>query len=261
MTVRNLLNVHSGLVKVIAFAVTLTALVLIGSAIHYRQLNNLEDARLAATTEFHKEYALSVEKNEYGSALTILDKWEALYKSVPGYDDSYEIGVLYNNRCSLYLIQFETDVLTSTAEDFTPPYHYLDEAEKYILISISTYEAWLEKYGSLSESALTGLVQQAFPESDPVLKEKNVKKVRAKRVADLKLAQIETSRRLSVSLTNLGVIKRYRNDLDTAKKLYERAISLWDKNYTAQDNLDILLGKKPQKRSMINKLFPPEREQ
>lgn len=244
----------------IAFAVTLTALVLIGSAIYYRQLNNLEDARLAATIDFHKKYALSVEKNEYGSALTILDKWETLYNNVPGYGDSYEIGVLYNNRCSLYLIQFETDVLTSTSEDFTPPYHYLDEAEKYILTSISLYENWIQQYGSLSESVLSELVQQYFPENDPILKSKNIKKIRAKRVADLKLAQIETSRRLSVSLTNFGVIKRYRNDLDTAKQLYERAISLWDKNYTAQDNLDILLGKKPQKRSMINKLFPPERE-
>lgn len=260
MTVKNILTRHSGLVKVIAFTITLTALVLIGSAIYYRQLNNLEDARLAATTDFHKEYALSVEKKEYGTALTILDNWEALYKSVPGYDDSYEIGVLYNNRCSLYLIQFETDVLTSTSEGFTPPYHYLDEAEKYILTSISLYEAWIEKYGSLSEPALSELVAQNFPENDPIFKNKNIKKIRIKRVADLKLAQIETSRRLSVSLTNSGVIKRYRNDLVTAKTLYERAISLWDKNYTAQDNLDVLLGRKPQKRSMINKLFPPEKE-
>lgn len=245
----------------IAFAITLTALVFIGSAIYYKQLNSLEDARLATTIEFHKEYALSVEKNEYGSALTILDKWESLYKSVPGYEDSYEIGVLYNNRCSLYLIQFETDVLTNTSEDFTPPYHYLDEAEKYIITAISLYEKWIEKYGNFSESELTELVVQNFPENDPILKSKNIKKVREKRVADLKLAQVETSRRLSVSLTNFGVIKRYRNDLDTAKQLYERAISLWDKNYTAQDNLNILLGRKPQKRSMINKLFPPEREQ
>ena len=46
---------------------------------------------------------------------------------------------------------------------------------------------------------------------------------------------------------------------DQASKNYEAAIELWDRNYTAQDNLAILMNQPVQKRSIISRLFPPEK--
>ncbi len=45
-----------------------------------------------------------------------------------------------------------------------------------------------------------------------------------------------------------------------ARRLYEKAIELWDRNYTAQDNLAILHNQPVKKRSMLSRLFPPEKD-
>ena len=89
----------------------------------------------------------------------------------------------------------------------------------------------------------------------------NGDKLLKKRVSLIVDAQLETPRRLSVSLTNLGMISRYLGNLEEAKAHYEKAIELWDRNYTAQDNLAVLLNQPVQKRSMISRLFPPERDE
>ncbi len=113
--------------------------------------------------------------------------------------------------------------------------------------------------GPLSKEQIKKRISPFFNPSDPSLAGMNRQKVLEKRVKSIQDAQIETSRRISVSLTNLGMINRYRGELEEARKNYEKAISLWERNYTAHDNLNILLNQPVKKRSMISKLFPPER--
>jgi tetratricopeptide (TPR) repeat protein len=258
--IRSGLSLRSGTVKVLLFSVTLTALIFSGSAIYYNHLNSLEDPRLFKAQEYHKHYTQAVDEQEYETALAILDAWEKLFLSIPGYAASYERGVLNNNRGSIYIIKFETEVLVSNDSNFKPPFHYLEQARIHILKSIQIYEAWLEKWQYATEGQLAVQIDESHSSLAINLDTKTIAKIKAKRLEELKLAQIETPRRLSVSLTNYGVIKRYSGDLAAARDAYDKALALWDLNYTAKDNLAVLKGDKPQKRTIINKLFPPERE-
>jgi hypothetical protein len=50
-------------------------------------------------------------------------------------------------------------------------------------------------------------------------------------------------------------------DYEKAINNYQKAIDLWDQNLTAENNLNILLGKPLKKRNLIQKLFPPKRKE
>ena len=70
----------------------------------------------------------------------------------------------------------------------------------------------------------------------------------------------ESGRRLSVCYTNLGVIYRQRGEFEKAIRQYEKALELWDRNLDAENNINILLGHPLKKRNIIQKLFPPDRD-
>jgi hypothetical protein len=46
---------------------------------------------------------------------------------------------------------------------------------------------------------------------------------------------------------------------DSAAFYYNNAIELWDRNLTAENNLNILLNRPQKKRNLIQTLFPPEK--
>jgi len=79
------------------------------------------------------------------------------------------------------------------------------------------------------------------------------------RVQEIIMAQGENDRRLSVCRTNLGVVYRYQGAYLEAVQQYEMAIELWDRNLEAENNLNKLINKPLKKRSIIQKIFPPER--
>jgi tetratricopeptide (TPR) repeat protein len=249
-----------GTKKVLSLVVTITATIFIGSYFYYDSINKSEDPRTLPAKELFLKYDKELESDEYVQALSMLDQMLAIYRATPGYEKSYEIGVLLNNKATVYLVELETEILTKedvTKETLDTP---LAVAADYTNEAIAIYENWMKDMGSLSEEQIKERISPYFKADDPAFGDMNVNKLLKKRVNLIVDAQLETPRRLSVSLTNLGMINRYLGNLEEAKANYEKAIELWDRNYTAQDNLAILHNQPVKKRSMLSRLFPPEKD-
>jgi len=248
-----------GTKKVLSLAITIAATIFIGSYFYYDSINKAEDPRILPAKELYLQFDKVLESDEYVQSLALLDEMLAIYRSTPGYENSYEIGVLLNNKATVYLVELETELLTNEnikKEALNEP---LAVAADYTNQAISIYERWMAAMGSLSEEQIKERISPYFQANDPAFGDMNVNRLLKKRVRLIQDAQIETPRRLSVSLTNLGMINRYLGNLQEAKVNYESAIELWDRNYTAQDNLAILLNQPVKKRSMLSRLFPPEK--
>jgi len=250
---------QSGTKKVLGVVLTITASIFIGSYFYYDAINKVEDPRIMPAKELFQEYDKELESDQYVQALSLLDKMLAIYRATPGYEQSYEIGVLLNNKATVYLVELETELLTGTDVNGPDMQERLAVARGYTEQAIALYRGWLDEMGSLSEEQVRKAISPHFVDSDPAFGDLDVERVREKRVSLIQDAQIETPRRVSVSLTNLGMINRYLGNLEEARSNYESAIELWDRNYTAQDNLNILMNRPVQKRSIISRLFPPER--
>jgi tetratricopeptide (TPR) repeat protein len=250
---------QTGIVKVLFGTLAVALVILCYAVYHYSKINSAEDPRIIEAKELLRKYEKGLESNQYGEAMSILNGMERIYRMTPGYEKSYEIGVILNNKASVYLVQLETSLLEDEKIDRDKMLETLNEAEAFTRDAVTIYENWLSSMGSLSPDEIKRKIEPVFDPNDPALKEVNVGDVLNKRINDIVLAQVETKRRLSVTYTNLGVISRYKGKLQEAKEYYQKAIALWDRNYTAQDNLNILMNKPIEKRSMINRLFPPER--
>lgn len=251
---------QSGTKKVLALVLTITASIFIGSYFYYGAINKAEDPRILPAKELFQQYDKDLESDEFVQALSLLDQMQTIYQNTPGYEQSYEIGVLLNNKATVYLVELETELLIGQEVSKPDMQKRLAVAKDYTNQAIALYEEWMAEMGSLSEDQIRAKISPYFDENDPAFGDLNVGTVLDKRVSLITDAQIETPRRLSVSLTNLGMINRYLGDLEEAKKNYEAAIELWDRNYTAMDNLNILTNQPVQKRSLISRLFPPERK-
>ncbi len=253
------MKMQSRTVKVLLGTLSLTIIIIIGSVIYYSGKNKAQDPRVLEAKNLQRQYEKGIESDQYGLALSLLETMESIYLKTPGYEQSFEIGVILNNKATVHLVKLETELLTKDTIDRESMIATLDTATAYTRRAITIYERWLEKMGALTRVEIEKLVVPTFSNNDPAFMDVDLDAVIAKRVDDIHAAQLETPRRLSVTYTNLGVINRYQGKLEQAKKNYEDAIALWDRNYTAQDNLNILMNQPVQKRSMIDRLFPPER--
>lgn len=223
--------------------------------IYYKDKNNSEDPRIVQTKNLFRQFDELMKENKFSSALPLADSIESTLSSVPGYLESYEPGIVCNNRGSAYLSMalYET-------KDSAERVRLLELAKKNIDSSIVIYSTWLDKYSTLSKDELSEYVKPFFQENDEAFKDKNYKKILQKRVDDLILAQKETPRRLSVCYTNLGIVLRHQYKQNEAVECYIKAIKLWKDNFTARNNFNVLMGKPPQDRSIINQLFPPDKK-
>lgn len=250
---------QSGLVKVLLGTLLVVALICLSAAFYYGRVNRAEDPRVLEARELLRLYEKGLESDQYGSALSILRAMERIYANTAGYERSFELGVILNNKASVYLVKLETELLGGGEVDRQEMLQTLETAEEYTREAIAIYEQWIAERGQLSRQEIEQQVVPTFAPNDPLLQDVNLERVIQKRVDDLVLAQVETPRRLSVSYANLGVIERYKGNPETAKICYERAIALWERNYTARDNLNVLMNRPMEKRSIIDRLFPPER--
>ncbi|MCP3875175.1 MAG: hypothetical protein GY699_18730 [Desulfobacteraceae bacterium] len=254
--------------KVLIGCLIVVVLIFIGSFIYYSNLNSAEDPRVVEAKNLQLIYDKGLEGDETQKALDLLDQMLAIYKGNPGYGDSYEVGVIYNNQATVYLVHLIPDLLLLQENlkdnkekeiNMEKILKNLDTAQEFTLQSIGVYESWLKEMGNLTETEIREKITPFFDPEDSAFKESDFKMVFEKRVEDIKISQFETKRRLSVSLTNLGVINRYKGNLQESKENYQRAIELWDRNYTAKDNLNMLMNLPKEKRSMLDRFFPPER--
>jgi tetratricopeptide (TPR) repeat protein len=223
--------------------------------IYYSGKNRSEDPRIVQTKYIFREFDELMKANEFSAALPLTDTILSILVSVPGYMESYEPGIVFNNIGSAYL-----SMALYENNDSSERVRLLEMAKKNIDSSVVIYNTWLDKYSALSKDELLEYIKPFFAENDDAFEGKSYKKILQKRVDDLILAQKETPRRLSVCYTNLGIVLRHQYKQNEAVENYIKAIKLWKDNFTARNNFNVLMGMPPQDRSIINKLFPPDKK-
>ncbi len=246
---KNIIKLSKNSYKLIAIMIAISIIAIITAKIYYGNINKSEDPRTIHIRELYKKYTLFVKKNDFDNAVVTLDKIEIEYKKIEHYKKSFEIGVIYTNRAALYL----TLALYHSPEEIEKQSN-LNISEKLLNTSLIYYKEWENKYKNLSKPELSKLIINDF---EDIKKNKNV--IIKKRVEDIKLAINEINRRTSVTYTNLGIVKRHQKKFKEAIEYYQNAIKLWKENFTAKNNLRVLLGKEPQKRGLIEKMFPKDR--
>lgn len=253
-TLKNIFNISNQTKKVLLGIFIITAVSFLVAYIYYTGKNNSEDPRIVQTKYMFRQFDDLMKENKFSTALPLLDNIELIFNMVPGYAESYEPGIICNDRGSAFL-----SIALYVIKDSTEKVNLLEKSKKNIDSAIAIYETWLDKNSELSKDELFVLTKMFFPEDDPAFKGKNYNRILNKRVEDLVLAKKETPRRLSVCFTNLGIVLRHQYKQNEAVECYIKAIELWKDNYTARNNLNVLLGKPPKDRSIIDKLFPPDK--
>lgn len=246
--------------KTRALILIMCALVLSGviiSYLHYRNINESIDPRIVAARKLYDRYNEYARLNQLDSVFILMDLIEAIYTATDHYKNSYEIGVLHNNRAASYLTLalYPVDSANITRKQDS----LINVAENAVYRSIEIYNQWMKVYGDKNEQEIKELISDEFFTGLELYNDDQKNKFLNSRIKEIKESQVETGRRLSVSYTNLGIIFRHRLQYDSAAFYYKKALDLWDRNLTAENNLNILLGKPLKKRNFIQKLFPPER--
>ena len=223
---------------------------------YYGGFNAAEDPRVIRAKELYRDYNTLTEEKRYNEILGLLDSIELIYTGFADYKDSYEVGVLYNNRAAVYLNLILFEPLTEAEKD-----SLTDLSLVYLSYSILTYENWKKEFGSSTANDLVEhfapVYKETFPFADSSLQNSYVKK----RTDEMLLAQREVDRRLSVSYTNLGILQKQTGQIEKAIEYYEKALELWPDNLTAKNNINVLFGKPLEKRRLIDRLFPKERDE
>lgn len=237
------------------------ALVILGVSIarvYYKNMNISVDPRIRDARLLYDKYNDFAQSGNFDSVFWLMDTIESIYNQFPHYQGSYEVGVLLNNRAATYLtIALHHD----NVKENTPLQDSLIHlAKKNSVKSIEIYHHWLNKYQGKTNEGIISAIRDSFvigfEKLTPELRDKYLNK-RAKEIEE---SLLETERRLSVSYTNLGVINRYGQEYELAARNYKKALELWNRNLTAENNLNKLLGRPVKKRNFIQKLFPPEKE-
>ena len=231
---------------------------------YYKSLNETKDPRIVNANLLYEQYNKTASKNDFSKLLGLLDSIEFYYITNEHYQNSYERGVIENNRAAIYLtIGLFKDSLNPV---LVPEHLYhissdslLSIARTHLDKSIGFYENWENDFGSKDKQEVEKLVREDFFYGLESYSDKEKEKFLSNRIKEIETAQIENKRRMSVSYTNLGVIERHNNDYVKAIDYYHKALDLWDRNLDAENNINILLGKPLKKRNFFQKLFPPDR--
>ena len=256
---------NNAVTRVIGLMVLVTFLGLGAAWLYYQNINKSEDPRVVKAKLLYKKYNQYVADNNYSQVLEVLDSIDNIYASVEHYASSFERGVVYTNQAAFYLtIGIYRDSINPQLLDKIPFSTYskdslLKIAKVYTDKSIQAYQQWQKEYENLNEKQMYKKIEPEFRFDDPEIDKELASKYISKRVEDITFALKELERRLSVSYTNLGIIMRHQEKYDAAIKYYKKAIELWDRNYSAKNNLNILLGRPQEKPSIIEKIFPPEK--
>ena len=250
-----------------ALIIIMTALVFAGiliAKIYYSGLNQSVDPRVKPARELYGKYNKLAQENNYASVFQLLDSVGSIYNKYPHYRDSYETGVLWNNRAAalitiaLYNDSLPglsgTEYLSSISTD-----SLFSLAEKAALKSIDIYNNWNLRYPKVEEQETSGLISPDFFVGLESYSEKERKRFFNQRLREIDEARLENPRRLSVAYTNLGLVYRHRGKYEDAVQYYKKALELWEDNLSAENNLNRLLGLPLRERNIIQKLFPRER--
>ena len=233
-------------------------------AIFYYQYNNKSvDPRVIDAREMYSRYDALVEDNNYNAVFSLLDSIQTIYNATNHYQNSFETGVIYNNRAAVYLSMaihhegssLSLDGITTLSKD-----SLLNLSEKACSVSITIYTSWLKMFENQSREDIRQQIRNDFFSGLEAYSEKEKNRFLSKRIKELIEAQTETPRRLSVALTNMGIVKRHQGDYQKAADNYQQALELWDRNLAAENSLNSLLGQPHRKQNTLEKLFPPDKD-
>jgi tetratricopeptide (TPR) repeat protein len=240
--------------------IALSFIVISFSYFYYKGINSSKDPRVTSARELYEKYNNYAVQNDFVNVFALLDSVEYIYKGVNHFTESFEVGVLYNNRAATYLTM-------AIYENAPEAYMLLSKdsllqlAQISVQKSIIIYENWLEKYSEKNSDQIISILDKDYLLGLEQYTEKDISRFVKNRIKEIETAQYETERRLSVAYTNLGIIYRHKEQYEQTIESYQKAIELWDQNLTAENNLNILLGKPLKKRNIIQKLFPPKRKE
>lgn len=255
MQLKGIFKISGGtkVILTITSAVSLAAIIF--AYFYYSSLNKAEDPRIAGAKKLLLEYDKVSGRPDSYLAIPLLDSAATIFRSLPDYASSFEPGVIYNNKCSALLLMAMYNNTITASEKI----NLLDHSMKLCDSSISCYKSWIEEWGILSEKDIAGKLEPFMRKEDQAFSDVNFRKVFERRISNIITAQIETERRLSVSLTNKGTIYRQMLKPDSALVCYHDALDLWKDNRTAKSNLSVLMGGEIVKPSIIESLFPPDK--
>ncbi len=226
------------------------------SYFYYKNLNESTDPRILKARKLYENYNVYALNNDFDAIFSLMDSIERIYADYDHYKNSYEIGVLHNNRAASWLtMALYVENIQQRQQD-----SLLNLAEISSNTSIENYQNWLEKFQGKNSNEIEKLIYENFLLGLEGYNDKQKNEFLLFRIKEIEEAQTETKRRLSVSYTNLGIIERHKLQYNLAARHYKKAIELWDRNLSAENNLNILLGRPLKKRSFIQKLFPPEKD-
>ncbi len=230
---------------------------------YYGNLNRSVDPRIRQARELYEQYDSYARLGDYHRIFSLLDSIATIYKSTAHYTEAFELGVLHNNRAAALLtIALYRDSIPQSAN----PYYELETdsvvalAEKQIRKAIALYDRWDEVFSGKSDEEIRVMIESVFrqglEQTEPALADKYLKR----RVSEISEAVVENQRRLSVCYTNLGLVYRTRGEYPEAVAHYEKAMTLWDRNLDAENNLNKLLNRPIKKRNFIQRMFPPSKD-
>lgn len=234
---------------------TLFILTFIITRYYYEYQNRSIDPRIVEANLLYSQYNELAQSADYEAIFHLLDTIELIYKNIEHYADSYEVGVLYNNRAATYIAK----ALAVENNDSIVKDSLLVLGKKSAVKSIKIYTDWISKWNNKNKEEIKELLKPHFNKNDSVFKDKNINRFINRRAVQIKEAQVETPRRLSVSLTNLGIIYRHQEKYEEAVIQYIQALELWPDNLSAENNLNIIFDKPQKKPSILRRLFPKDR--
>lgn len=248
-----------------ALIITMSALFIIGFGIarsYFKYQNKYVDSRVVPARELYKKYDVYAQDNNFSGILSLLDSIEYVYSNIEHYRESYEMGVLYNNRAATYLtmaLHFADSSLSLDGINLLSKDSLILLGEQNVIKSILFYKNWLIEFEQLNEEQIKNAIRDDYFKRLNVKSEKDKENYLKIRIKEITTAQYETKRRLSVAYTNFGIVQRHKKNYKEAIEYYNLAIELWERNLSAENNLNILLGRPQKKQKAIHKFFPPDK--
>lgn len=250
---------------IILVMLTLVVVGVLVSKFYYQNINRAVDPRIVKAREMYRDYDKYAQNNDFIRVFELLDSIEACYDSIPHYKNSFEKGVIANNRAAVYLtLALHKDSIDLPQENTIFKNYTKDSLLNLAKLKLDEalyyYINWKNKYKDMSSELCRELIKTEFLNGLEMYSEKEQNKYLDNRVKALMDTKLEIDRRLSVSYTNIGTCFRHFEEYDSALVYYAKAIELWDRNNAAQNNLNILLNRPLKKQSFIQKLFPPSKK-
>ncbi len=100
---KNIFTISPPTKKILIGIFIIVSISFLAAYIYYNDKNNAEDPRIIQTKYLLRQFDELMKVNEFSSALPLTETILSILNSVPGYKESYEPGIVFNNAGSAYL--------------------------------------------------------------------------------------------------------------------------------------------------------------